>query len=245
MVWDAAIGANVRNVDGNVFVNLSAGFGVALVGHAHPAVVAAARIRPAACPTRWATRSRTTAGSRSSSASRSSPPPGSRRAPGPVGLRCRRRRGEDRGARHRSGRGPRVRRRYHGLALGVLGLQGYKEAFSEPFRALHPPRGRRLPWAARSGEVRDALLDGRSGWCWWSRSSGAAGSAWRPTAGSPTWPTLRAPPGRWSRRRGADGLGRTASRSPARRRRGPGPAVRRQGARAAGSRCRRASGPPR
>lgn len=40
-VWARARGANVEDVDGNVFVDLTAGFGVAAVGHAHPAVVAA------------------------------------------------------------------------------------------------------------------------------------------------------------------------------------------------------------
>ncbi|MGH7467492.1 MAG: aspartate aminotransferase family protein [Longimicrobiales bacterium] len=39
--WDVAQGANVRDVDGNVFIDLTAGFGVASAGHANPAVVAA------------------------------------------------------------------------------------------------------------------------------------------------------------------------------------------------------------
>jgi 4-aminobutyrate aminotransferase-like enzyme len=39
--WSQASGCNVVDVDGNVFVDLSAGFGVASVGHAHPAVVEA------------------------------------------------------------------------------------------------------------------------------------------------------------------------------------------------------------
>ena len=43
IVWDRALGANVIDVDGNVLVDLTAGFGVASVGHAHPAVVAAAQ----------------------------------------------------------------------------------------------------------------------------------------------------------------------------------------------------------
>jgi acetylornithine/succinyldiaminopimelate/putrescine aminotransferase len=36
-----ALGSNVEDVDGNIFVDLTAGFGVAGVGHAHPDVVAA------------------------------------------------------------------------------------------------------------------------------------------------------------------------------------------------------------
>ena len=41
IVWAEAAGANVRDVDGNVFVDLTAGFGVAAVGHRHPRVVRA------------------------------------------------------------------------------------------------------------------------------------------------------------------------------------------------------------
>lgn len=39
--WDRAEGANVWDVDGNRYVDLTAGFGVANTGHAHPRVVAA------------------------------------------------------------------------------------------------------------------------------------------------------------------------------------------------------------
>jgi len=41
VVWQEALGANVLDVDGNRYVDLTAGFGVAAVGHRHPAVVAA------------------------------------------------------------------------------------------------------------------------------------------------------------------------------------------------------------
>jgi 4-aminobutyrate aminotransferase-like enzyme len=41
IVWAQARGANVQDVDGNVYVDLSAGFGAASVGHAHPRVTAA------------------------------------------------------------------------------------------------------------------------------------------------------------------------------------------------------------
>ncbi len=43
IVWDEALGANVRDVDGNRFIDLSSGFGVATVGHRDPAVVEAAQ----------------------------------------------------------------------------------------------------------------------------------------------------------------------------------------------------------
>lgn len=41
--WERAAGSNVWDADGNRFVDLSAGFGVANAGHAHPRVVAALR----------------------------------------------------------------------------------------------------------------------------------------------------------------------------------------------------------
>jgi 4-aminobutyrate aminotransferase-like enzyme len=43
IVWESARGANVRDVDGNRYVDLTSGFGVAAVGHRHPRVVAAVR----------------------------------------------------------------------------------------------------------------------------------------------------------------------------------------------------------
>jgi 4-aminobutyrate aminotransferase-like enzyme len=39
--WEEAAGANVRDADGNVYLDLTGGFGVALLGHAHPGVAAA------------------------------------------------------------------------------------------------------------------------------------------------------------------------------------------------------------
>jgi 4-aminobutyrate aminotransferase-like enzyme len=43
ILWDTARGANVHDVDGNRYVDLTSGFGVAAVGHRHPRVVAAVR----------------------------------------------------------------------------------------------------------------------------------------------------------------------------------------------------------
>jgi len=42
-LWLEALGANVLDVDGNRYLDLTSGFGVAVVGHRHPAVVAAVR----------------------------------------------------------------------------------------------------------------------------------------------------------------------------------------------------------
>lgn len=41
--WEEAAGANVRDADGNVYLDLTGGFGVALLGHSDPGVVAAVR----------------------------------------------------------------------------------------------------------------------------------------------------------------------------------------------------------
>ena len=40
--WEEALGANVRDVDGNVYVDLTGAFGVALAGHRHPRIMRAA-----------------------------------------------------------------------------------------------------------------------------------------------------------------------------------------------------------
>jgi 4-aminobutyrate aminotransferase-like enzyme len=41
VVWAEALGANVLDVDGNRYLDLTSGFGVAAIGHRHPRVVAA------------------------------------------------------------------------------------------------------------------------------------------------------------------------------------------------------------
>lgn len=43
IVWSAARGACVVDVDGNRYIDLTAGFGAALIGHGHPDIVAAIR----------------------------------------------------------------------------------------------------------------------------------------------------------------------------------------------------------
>lgn len=50
IVWAEALGANVTDADGNVFVDLTAGFGVASAGHRNPAVVAAGQRQLATLP---------------------------------------------------------------------------------------------------------------------------------------------------------------------------------------------------
>ncbi|MFH1466343.1 MAG: aspartate aminotransferase family protein [Pseudomonadota bacterium] len=49
-VWAASRGVNVLDADGNLLVDLTAGFGASSVGHAHPAVVAAGQAQLAVLP---------------------------------------------------------------------------------------------------------------------------------------------------------------------------------------------------
>src|SRR5262249_51742543 len=46
-VWSRAFGVNVWDVDGNRYVDLSAGFGAAAIGHGHPSVVVAVQSQAA------------------------------------------------------------------------------------------------------------------------------------------------------------------------------------------------------
>lgn len=48
ILWQEARGANVVDVDGNRYIDLTAGFGVAAIGHRHPRVVAALAAQAAA-----------------------------------------------------------------------------------------------------------------------------------------------------------------------------------------------------
>lgn len=43
IVWHEALGSNVLDVDGNRYIDMTSGFGVAAVGHRHPAIVQALR----------------------------------------------------------------------------------------------------------------------------------------------------------------------------------------------------------
>lgn len=47
IVWQEARGAAVRDLDGNTYVDATSAFGVALIGHAHPQVVAAVQAQAA------------------------------------------------------------------------------------------------------------------------------------------------------------------------------------------------------
>jgi 4-aminobutyrate aminotransferase/(S)-3-amino-2-methylpropionate transaminase len=148
-----AAGANVEDADGNVFVDMTAGFGVMSVGYANSAVVAAGRERletlPHAMGDAFPMR-------RASSCSRRSP-----RAPGLAAgiLGCS---GSDaveaalKTARLATGRDGVVAFTggYHGLAHGALGVTAYRaEAFRAPFAGQLSPHVRFAPFGGDVGSL--------------------------------------------------------------------------------------------
>jgi len=160
LVWDEALGANVRDVDGNVLVDLVAGFGVALVGHRDPEVVAAAQAQQG----------------RLLHAMGDAMPDGTRIellealarvAPGDLSVSILGLSGADavdaavKTAVLATGRTGVLAfdGAYHGLSLGTVALQGYKASFTEPFAAIAHPHVHRLPYGAEAQAVRTVLHD--------------------------------------------------------------------------------------
>lgn len=146
IVWAAARGANVVDVDGNRYVDLTGGFGVALLGHGHPEVVAAVQRQAAtllhalgdvypsaakialearvAAMVPWA--SRVILGMSGADAVEAALKTAvlATGRPGVLAFE---------GA-------------YHGLSYGALAACGYKAAFREPFAAQLNPRVRFAPY---------------------------------------------------------------------------------------------------
>lgn len=158
MVWDRAIGANVWDVDGNRYVDLTSGFGVALMGHRHPSVVRAAHEQVDrlihAMGDAWPDRSRI-----EMLASLA------RFAPSAVPVAILGLSGSDavdaavKTARLATGkRGVLVfDNGYHGLASGVLALQSARPQFAEPFADTLHPAVHRLPFGAPVHDVASTL----------------------------------------------------------------------------------------
>lgn len=164
IVWDEAVGANVRDVDGNVYVDLTSGFGVALVGHRHPAVVAAAQAQAGrlvhAMGDAWPDHRRIALLERLAAWS------GDALTVSVLGLS-----GSDavdaavKTAVLATGRTGVLAfdGAYHGLALGVLALQAYEPSFTEPFRGIAHPQVSHLPYGAPMAAVHDRLSGGDIG----------------------------------------------------------------------------------
>lgn len=158
VVWDEARGSVVRDADGNLLVDMTSGFGVALVGHRHPAVVEAARAQmdrllhamgdvfpdrtriallerlAAACPAGLDAMILGLSGSDAVEAAVKT----AIVATGRHGVLV-----FDGG--------------YHGLTVGSVPLQTYKPSMAAPFRPILNPRVVSLPWGCPPADVARAV----------------------------------------------------------------------------------------
>lgn len=158
IVWTSAVGANVEDADGNVYVDFTSGFGVAAVGHRHPRVVTAintqtqklihglgdvypsdvkiALLERLASLGPWR-ESRVILGLSGSDAIEAALKTAALATgrPGVVGFEG----------------------GYHGLAHGPLALCGYSEGFRRPFAAQLNPHAHIAPWPAETCPLTDAL----------------------------------------------------------------------------------------
>lgn len=148
IVWAQARGANVVDVDGNRYVDLSAGFAVSGVGHAHPKVVEAAERQLHTLihgmGDLFPSMPKILLGERLAQL-----------APGDLQhsiLGCN---GSDAvEAAIKTAQIATGRRRvlgfhggYHGMSLGALGVSGYRDAFRAPFAGFAGAQELRLPFA--------------------------------------------------------------------------------------------------
>ena len=164
VVWAEAVGANVVDADGNVFVDLTAGFGVATLGHRDPEIVAAA----------------TAQASRLVHAMGDAFPDATRiallqalaaAAPGDLEQAILGLSGADaidaavKTAVLATGRTGVLTfsGSYHGLSLGATPLGAYKPAFADPFREILHPDVHHAAYGAPASELRALLETGRIG----------------------------------------------------------------------------------
>jgi len=166
ILWEEALGANVRDVDGNIYIDLTAGFGVAAVGHRHPRVVAAVREQAGqllhglgdvhAHPKRVELARRLAALAPVDDAQVFFAISGSEAVE--IALKT------ALGATGRPGRPGIIAfaPSYHGMTLGALAVTSRPE-FRDPFAAHLHAHVRRLPFGAGLDRVHEALADGEVG----------------------------------------------------------------------------------
>lgn len=147
IVWAAARGANVLDVDGNRYVDLSAGFAVAGVGHAHPAVVEAIQAQVGrlihGMGDLFPTREKIRLGELLREVT-----------PASLDVSLLALSGSDAvEAAIKTALIATGRRRvfafsgsYHGLSLGALGVTGYRDSFRAPFASMAGATELRLPY---------------------------------------------------------------------------------------------------
>lgn len=158
------VGANLRDADGNVLVDLTGGFAVALLGHRDPAVVAAVHAQAErllhAAGDFWPDAARIHLLERLAAL-----------CPGELEVSLLGLSGSDavdaaiKTAILATGRTGVVvfEGGYHGLALGVLGLQAYAPSFTAPFAQVVHPEVTVLPWGCTRATLEAALAKGDVG----------------------------------------------------------------------------------
>jgi 4-aminobutyrate aminotransferase-like enzyme len=163
IVWEEARGANVRDVDGNVYVDLTSGFGVAAVGHRHPRVVEAVREQAGrllhALGDVMAHPLRVELARRLAAIAPVDDPQVFFAISGAEAVEI-----ALKTALSVTGRPGIVafEPSYHGLTLGALNVTS-REEFRAPFAAHLHGHVRRLPFAGDLARVEEALSDGRIG----------------------------------------------------------------------------------
>ncbi len=147
IVWTEALGANVWDVEGNRYVDLSSGFGVATLGHRHPKVVEAIRAQAGelihAMGDLFPSRQKIILGERLVE-----------RTPGDLQHSILGANGGDaveaaiKSAMVATGRSRVLSFAggYHGMSLGALGVSGYRDAFRAPFSRFAGAVEMRLPF---------------------------------------------------------------------------------------------------
>ena len=158
VVWAEAVGSNIVDVDGNRYVDWLSGFGVTLVGHRDPLVVARANAQSErlvhAMGDAWPDVTRIRLLERLAAF-----------APDPLSVILLGLSGSDsvdaavKTACLATGRSGVLTFEggYHGLALGVVGLQSARPQFTEPFTDIVHPHVYRLPWGCPAADI-DATL---------------------------------------------------------------------------------------
>ena len=163
LLWEEAAGANVRDVDGNLYLDMTSGFGVAAVGHRHPRVVEAVREQAGrllhglgdvhAHPLRVELAARLVRLAPLDDPQVFFAISGAEAVE--IALKT---------ALGATGR-PGVlafEPSYHGLTLGALAVTS-REEFRSPFAAHLHGHVRRLPWACDPARIEEALRSGETG----------------------------------------------------------------------------------
>lgn len=147
IVWAEAQGANVRDVEGNVYVDLASGFGVAAIGHRHPKVVEAIHTQADrllhAMGDLFPSREKILLGERIAAATPGDLQHAILGANGSEAVEAAIKSamiatGKSRVLSFSGG--------YHGMSLGALGVSGYRDAFRAPFRNFAGATELRLPF---------------------------------------------------------------------------------------------------